>query len=38
MRTSYTSFEEENAPCLRKFAQNIGNNNEGSELLEDTAD
>ena len=38
MLTSHTSSEEEDIPCLRKFAQNIGNNNEGSELLEDTAD
>ena len=26
MLTSYTSSEEENIPCLREFAQNIGNN------------
>ena len=37
MLTSYTSSEEENIPYLRKFAQNIGNKNEGPRLFEDTA-
>ena len=38
MLTSHTSSEEENIPYLRKFAINIRNNNEGPQLLEDTAD
>ena len=38
MLTSYTSSEEENFPYIRKFAQNIRNNNEGPKLFEDTAD
>ena len=33
MLTSYTSSEEENIPYLRKFLQNIRNNNEGPQLL-----
>ena len=36
MLTSHTSSEEEKIPYLRKFAQNIRNNNEGPQLLEDT--
>jgi len=35
MLTSYTSTEE-NMPYLRKFAQNIRNNNESLKLSEDT--
>ena len=38
MLTSHTSSEEEKILYLRKFAQNIANNNEGPQLLEDTAD
>ena len=38
MLTLHTSSEEEKIPYLRKFAQNIGNNNEGPQLPEDTAD
>ena len=38
MLTSHTSSEEEKILYLRKFAQNIRNNNEGPQLLEDTAD
>ena len=34
MLTSYTTSEEENIPCLRKFVQNIRNPNEGPQLLE----
>ena len=29
MLSSHTSFEEKKIPSLRKFAQNIRNNNEG---------
>ena len=36
MLTSYTSTEE-NMPYLRKFAQNIRNNNESLKFSEDTA-
>ena len=32
MLTSHTSSEEENIPHLRKFLQNIRNNNEGPQL------
>ena len=35
MLTSYTSSKEENIPYFRKFAQNIRNNDEGTELFED---
>ena len=38
MLTSHTSSEEENILYLQEFAQNIRNNNEGPQLLEDTAD
>ena len=38
MLTSHTSSEEEKILYLRKFAQNIRNNNEGPQLFEDTAD
>ena len=38
MLTSYTSSGEDTIPYLQKFAQNIRNNNEGPQLLEDTAD
>ena len=38
MLTSQTSSEEEKILYLRKFSQNIKNNNEGPQLLEDTAD
>ena len=38
MLTSNTSSEKENIPCLRKFAQNIRNYDEGPKLFEDTAD
>ena len=38
MLKSRTSSEEEKILFLRKFAQNIRNNNEGPQLLEDTAD
>ena len=38
MLTSHTSTEEENILHLRKFPQNVRNNNEGPQLLEDTAD
>ena len=38
MLTSQTSSEEEKILYLRKFSQNIRNNNEGPQLLEDTAD
>ena len=38
MLTSHTSSEEEKILCLRKFAQNIRNNNEGPQLTEDTAE
>ena len=38
MLTSHTSSEEEKISYLRKFAQNIRNNNRGPQLLEDTAD
>ena len=38
MMTQYTSSEEGNIPYLRKFAQNIRNNDEGPKLFEDTAD
>ena len=38
MLSSHTSFEGENILYLRKFAQNIKNNNEGPQLLEDVAD
>ena len=38
MLTSHTSSEEEKILYLRKFAQNIRNNNEGPQLLGDTAD
>ena len=38
MLTSCTSFEEENIPNLRKFAQNTRNNDEGPKLFEDTTD
>ena len=34
----HTSSEEEKILYLRKFAKNIRNNNEGPQLLEDTAD
>ena len=34
----HTSSEEEKILYLRKFAQNIRNNNEGPQLLEDSAD
>ena len=34
----HTSSEEEKILYLQKFAQNIRNNNEGPQLLEDTAD
>ena len=34
---SYTSSEEEKILYLRKFVQNIKNNNEGPQLLEGTA-
>ena len=37
MLTSYTSSEEENIRYLRKFAQNIKDNDEGPQLFEDTA-
>ena len=35
MLTSHTSSEEEKILYLRKFAQNIRNDNEGPQLLED---
>ena len=38
MLTLHTSSEEEKILYLRKFAQNIRNNNEGPQLLEDRAD
>ena len=38
MLASHTSSEEEKILYLQKFAQNIRNNNEGPQLLEDTAD
>ena len=38
MLTSHTSSEEEKVSYLRKFAQNIRDNNEGRELLEYTAE
>ena len=38
MLTSYTLSQEENIPFLRKFAQNIRNNNKGPKLFEDTTD
>ena len=38
MLTSYTLSQEENIPYLRKFAQNIRNNNKGRKLFEDTTD
>ena len=38
MLTSYTSSEEENILYLRKFDQNIRNNNEHPRLFEGTAD
>ena len=38
MLLSYTTFEEDNIPNLRIFAQNIRNNDEGPKLYEDTAD
>ena len=38
MLTSHTSYDEEKILCLRKFAQNIRNNNEGPQLPEDTAE
>lgn len=38
MLTSYTSSEEENMRYLRKFAQNIKNNNDGPKIFENTAD
>ena len=38
MLTSHTSSEAEEIPYLRKFVQNIGNNNEVPQLPEDTAD
>ena len=38
MVTSHTSSEEEKIPYLRKFTQNIYDNNEGPQLLEDTTD
>ena len=38
MLTSHTSSKEEMILYLRKFAHQIRNNNEGPQLLEDTAD
>ena len=38
MLTLHTSSEEEKILYLPKFAQNIRNNNEGPQLLEDSAD
>ena len=38
MLTSHTSSEEEKILYFRKFAHHIRNNNEGPQLLEDTAD
>ena len=38
MLTSHSSSEDEKILYLRKFAQIIRNNNEGPQLLEDTAD
>ena len=38
MLTSHTSSEEEKISYLRKFAQNIRNNNRDPQLFEDTAD
>ena len=38
MLTLHTSSEEEKILYLRKFAQNSRNNNEGPQLLEDSAD
>ena len=38
MLTSHTSSEEEKILYLRKFAQHIRNNDEGPQLLADTAD
>ena len=38
MLALHTSSEEEKILYLQNFAQNIRNNNEGPQLLEDTAD
>ena len=38
MLTSHTSFSEEKTLYLRELAHHTRNNNEGLQLLEDTAD